>query len=585
MYSHIKNCTQKIIVYNSSQSHRTIRKGVKLASCSGDFEEYCYGKDIDNNVNKNTTVNLAVDVDPIHILCEKITVLNTKELHEVKTVLNGFRDILSVSNNKIGKTNLIEFDIENNITPVTVPLRRVPMHHREIVEELIKKYEDLNLIQPIHSPFRAPTVLVRKKNDSGSADVTDQYRICTDYRVLNNQLSASGWPSPSLDECLDAVGDANFFSSIDFKSGYHQIPCSDNAKQALAFSPGYGFKQYTWSVMPPGIKTASSCFQRAMQQTFQGNEARILPPYYDDIIIKGKGFQNHLENVKVILNDVRKAGFTLNVLKCSFLQKSTSYLGHVISENSIMIDPRRIKAIIELPTPTDVKGLRSFIGMIQFCHKFVNNLNVILAPLYDLLKIRQQFIWSPHCQAAFESLKSILSSPPVLYSPSKRDSFILETDASDKGLGGCLKVVKGTEEFVVAYCSKKFVDSEINWNIVEKETFAIIHDVRYFHHYLIGNKFTIRCDNRIVTHLKDKRNPRNKKMLNWALELSDYDYSVVHILSKNNILDCLTRLLMISHVTPIIFPGRISNQDVIDHQSKDDECAAAKMYLLQKRQN
>ena len=441
---------------------------------------------------------------------------------------------------------------------------------------MIDKYEQLHLLEPIESPFRAATVLVKKKNPSKSTDVTDMYRLCTDYRLLNNSLISSGFPSPSLDDCLDAVGDANMFSSMDFNNGYFQIPCTDRAKRVLAFSPGYGFKQYTWKVMPQGVKTASSTFQEAMTRTFSGHEGCILPPFYDDVTIKSKGFKEHLENVKIILNDVRAAELTLNVLKCSFFQRKINYLGHVISEHSIQVDPERIKAITTLPAPQNTKSLRRFIGMVQFCHKFVDHLNVILAPLYDLLKGNKVFAWTPACQSSFDKLKSIMCSPPVLYSPSRTDKLILETDASDIGLGGCLKAVNGKRTFIVGYCSKKFVQNEIGWNIVEKEGFSILFGVRHFHHYLVGCQFTIRCDNRVVTYIKDKDKPRNKKLLGWALELSDYNYHVQHIPSKNNdIADCLSRLMSITSESI----AELSADDFMQGQMSDNECCAAKLYI------
>ena len=137
--------------------------------------------------------------------------------------------------------------------------------------------------------------------------------------------------------------------------------------------------------MPQGVKTASSCFQQTMTKTFSGHENCILPPFYDDVTIKSKGFKEHLRNAKKILDDVRAAKFTLNALKCSFFQKKIKYLGHIVSQHSVEIDPDRLKAILDLPPPTDVKSLRRFIGMIQFCSKFVTHLNVVLAPLYELL--------------------------------------------------------------------------------------------------------------------------------------------------------------------------------------------------------
>ena len=561
-----QNCMQKLKVHNLSPKPKFISKGTKLATCSNDYD-ICDSETIG--------VNLVSEIDPIDMLCSKITDLDPKELTEAREVLRSYEDIFTVSNKRIGHTNIQQFDVdEANIEkPVTVPLRRIPIHHREIVQRLIDKYEQLHLLEPIESPYRASTVLIEKKNLPDCTDVTDKYRLCTDYRALNKHLISSGWPSPSLDDCLDAVNDANMFSSIDFNMGYYQIPCTEKAKQVLAFSPGYGFKQYTWSVMPPGVKTASSCFQQAMSRTFNGHEDCILPPFYDDVTIKGKGFRQHIQNVKIILDDVRAANFTLNALKCSLFQRKIKYLGHMISEHSIELDPERTQAIVNLPPPQDTKGLRRFIGMVQFCHKFIKHLNVVLAPLYDLLKNKQKFVWSIPCQNAFDKLKKILSTPPVLYSPTTSDKFILETDASDIGLGGCLKAKNGNGSFIVGYCSKKFVDNESGWNIVEKEAFAIVYSVKHFHHFLAGQQFTIRCDNRVVCYVKDKRKPRNKKLLGWALELSDYDYEVQHIPSKNNnIADCLSRLMCISVNT-------LSHDEFLHEQSADVECCEALLYL------
>ena len=132
----------------------------------------------------------------------------------------------------------------------------------------------------------------------------------------------------------DATSDSTIFSSIDFNSGYHQIPCSDRAKQALAFSPGYGFPQLTWNRMPQGAKPSSHVFQRTMSYTFKNHEECILPPFFDDVVIKGRDFRHHLDNVDKILGDVRLAKLTLNVFKCFFFQTKLKYSGHIISNHT-----------------------------------------------------------------------------------------------------------------------------------------------------------------------------------------------------------------------------------------------------------
>ena len=334
------------------------------------------------------------------------------------------------------------------------------------------------------SPFRASTVLGEKKNVADSAHVTDKYRLCIDYRSLNAKLVDSGWPTPSLEHCLDAAADANFLSSIDFNCGYHQIPCTDRAKEALAFSPGFGFSQYTWNVMPQGVKPASNCFQRTMEMMLEGCEKKILPPFYDDVTIKSKTFSEHLENVDCVLNKIKESGFTLNALKCAFFQRKISYLGHIVENGSVSLDPKRVEIIKKFPTPQNVKEVRRFIGMAQFCRRFV-----ILAPLSNLTKSNIAFNWSPECEEAFEKIKKLLTEAPILKSPKDSDTFILETDASDIGIGSCLKLVnKNGEEFIVNYDGAKFSDSERDWNVVEKEANAILTAIKKNRHYLIGKK-------------------------------------------------------------------------------------------------
>ena len=537
-----QNCPINISVFNTSTQRKTIKKGVSIATCE---HEYDVINLIDTKEPERVNC-LDNPSDPIDILCKQMTHLSHTEYVAARQLLIKHKDLFSISNNKIGRTSTAEFDIDvNKIDPVSVPLRRVPVHHHDIVSKIITKYEQLGLVEPIDSPFRASTVLVRKKNVSSSSDITDQYRLCTDYRSLNRVLPQSGWPSPSLNECLDAANGSTIFSSIDFNSGYHQIPCTERAKEALAFSPGYGFKQYTWSVMPQGIKSASGSFQRTMQQTFKGNEHRILPPYYDDIIIKGNSFKQHLDNVNHILQDLKKANFTLNTLKCSFFQPTIKYLGHVINRGRIMLDPDRLQSISSIPVPSNVTEVRRFIGMAQFCSRFIPNINIVLSPLYELLKSNHRYYWSNECQIAFLELKRLLCSPPVLHTPSSKDYFILETDACTTGLGGCLKAIDNItkQEYIVAYHSKKFSANELNWNIVEQEAYSVVHNVNHFRHYLIGKKFTIRVDNRIVTYIQSKQHPKNRKLLNWSLQLSEYDYDIVHIPGKNNcISDCLSRI-------------------------------------------
>ena len=262
---------------NTSNQTRSLGKGVKIATGHNDYSTIA--------ADQHETINLLQNVpklDVLDIILNRNDVqhLSDPEYDEARKVLSEFRDIFSISNDTIGKANNCQFDIDENTAPVAVPLRRVPMHKEEIVRQLLQRYKDLGLIEEIDSPFRAATVLVEKKNPANSADITDKYRICVDYRVLNRQLPDSAWPTPAIDHCLDAAAGSKYLSSLDFNNGYYQIPCTDFAKHALAFSPGVGFGQFTFSGMPPGVKPAASYFQQSMEKTLSGLDHCMLPPYF-----------------------------------------------------------------------------------------------------------------------------------------------------------------------------------------------------------------------------------------------------------------------------------------------------------------
>ena len=578
-----QNASVSTTIVNNSSAPKTLGKGTKIACATSAFEEHeAVFQDTVNLISYDVRTQTPGTKDPLETLHNQMSHLSPEQLHQAKQLLSDFSDIFSVSNTKIGRANVARFDFElENEVPISTPLRRVPLHKQSIVKELLAHYKEHGLIEEIDSPYRAATLLVEKKNVSNSCHLTDRYRLVVDYRFLNSVIKDSGWPAPSLQQCLDSAAGSQFISSIDFNSGYHQIPCAEKCKPILAFSPGYGFGQWTWKVMPQGIKPASSQFQRTMEQTFADLHDSILPPFYDDVVIKGRDFSNHLSNVRKVLSRIREAGLTLNALKCKFFQTSLPYLGHIIDHGTIRIDPERTRTITDMPTPSNARSVKEFLGMAQFCDRFIPHFSIIATPLHELTQPHVPFQWTPQCQTAFDRIKNMLTTAPVLRAPESSDFFILETDACDKGEGVCLKVRtnNGHAEHIVAYASRKFNSTEANWNIVEKEAHAITFGTKKFRHYLLGKQFLLRTDNRINTFIQSKREPKSRKLLNWALELSEFDYKIHHIPSKNNgISDCLSRLYsvnLISELTP-----EFSNEELNNLQTNDPSIGAAKEYLI-----
>ncbi len=287
------------LIANNSNSPKTVGKGTAVTVETCAFEEFpCMSSDNVNAANATTNhppPTSSNTLNPIDILTAHMTHLPPPQRRQATQLLTEFREIFSLSNTTIGQARVSPFDFAlKHDNPISTSLRCVPLHQQEIVKELLQHYEKHGLIEHIDSPYRAATLLVSKKNVSVSSHVTDRYRLVVDYRFLNNSIKDSRWPISSLQQCLDAASVSNFVSSIDFKSAYHQLPCADNCKPILAFSPGYRYGMCTWNVMPQGIKPASSHFQRTIKETFADLTDCILPPFYDDIVIRGRTFADHL---------------------------------------------------------------------------------------------------------------------------------------------------------------------------------------------------------------------------------------------------------------------------------------------------
>ncbi len=224
--------------------------------------------------------------------------------------------------------------------------------------------------------------------------------------------------------------------------------------------------------------------------------------------------------------------------------------------------------------------------MAQFCDRFLPHYSEIASPLHHLTEAEVPFRWTNECETAFNNIKHLLTNAPLLVAPDSRDFFILETDASDKGEGVCLKALCYTDgnEYIIANASRKFNSTEAKWSIVEKEAHAIIFTTRKFRHYLFGKPFLLRTDDRINTYLQTKRSPKSRKLLNWALELSKFEYEIEHIPSKNNVIsDCLSRLYTVNPIAMDLQP-EFNTADLIAHQTQDRSICEAKSYLLSKEQ-
>ena len=288
--------------------------------------------------------------------------------------------------------------------------------------------------------------------------------------------------------------------------------------------------------MPFGLCNAPATFQRLMQAVLAGLEGQTCFVYIDDILVCSRTFDDHLLHLKQVFERLRKAGLKLKPKKCVFLKPDIQYLGHVISKSGISPDPGKTDKIRKYPVPIDVTTLRQFLGLASYYRRFIPCFAKIAAPLHALTKKGIEFQWTCECQEAFERLKRLLCSAPVLAYPhfGSDQSFILETDASYSGLGAVLAQT-GDDGCVhpIAYASRSLSSHERNYAITELETLALVWGVKHFRAYLLGHHCVVYTDHAACTSLLKAPHP-SAKLARWAMVVQEMDLEIKHRAGKGN---------------------------------------------------
>ncbi|KAM8702049.1 hypothetical protein ACLKA7_001964 [Drosophila subpalustris] len=331
-----------------------------------------------------------------------------------------------------------------------------------------------------------------------------------------------------------------YISTLDLKSGYWQIPMARGSREYTAFTvPGRGL--FHWKVMPFGLHSAPATFQRALDSVIGPDMEPYAFAYLDDIIVSGASLEEHVRNLGEVLRRLRQANLRLNRAKCKFFRRSLVYLGHVISGEGIHTDPDKIAAVRELQPPATCRELRRCLGIASWYRRFVPNFADIVQPMSLLLKKGQKWEWKPEQQAAFEELKARLTEAPVLACPDFSEKFVLQTDASDCGLGAVLTQQHQGAERVIAYVSRRLVKAEENYSATEKECLAIVWAIRKLRCYLEGYRFDVVTDHLALKWLNSIDNPTGR-IARWALELQQYQFDIHYRRGKQNVVaDALSR--------------------------------------------
>ena len=365
---------------------------------------------------------------------------------------------------------------------------------------------------------------------------------------MNSVTKKDAHPLPRVDDLLDALQGSCLFSTLGLRSGYWRVSVVPKDREKTAFVTPDGLWEFCR--LPFGVTGGCATFQRAIEIVLSGLSYDTCLCYFDDVIDPFTNVQQHCDRLVNVLNRFRVHNLRMKATNCHFGSISVRFLGHVVSSTGVHTDPQKIDVVSNLSIPRTIEHVRSFLGIAGYYRCFIPNFATIAAPVVSLTKKGKQFCWGDTQQVAFTHLKELLCTAPVLVYPRLDAPFILQTDASDLGLGAVLAQSDNSgRERVISYASRALTDREKGYSTTEKEALAIVFATDHFRPYLLGRKFTVVTDHSALRWLHSLE-PKGR-LARWVMHLQEYEFDVIHRSgSENGNVDGLSRLTPLYRDTP-----------------------------------
>lgn len=401
-------------------------------------------------------------------------------------------------------------NISEGFKPVRQKPRKMAPKRKAKVAEAIDRMLEARIIRPVKYPkWLENIVAVPKKNG--------KIRVCIDFTNLNKACPSDPYPIPRIVELVDATSGFGRLSFMDGFCGYNQIPLYEGDQEHTTFITDKGI--YCYLVMPFGLNNAGATYQRLVDEMFTDMIGKTMEVYIDDMVVKSKKKESHLMDLKRTFDRLRQFGMKLNPAKCSFGLTSGKFLGYMMTQRGIEVNPEQIRAILEMPSPRNKKEIQRITGRLAALNRFISRASHKCKSFFLALKKAEKFGWNEECEHAFNEIKRYLISPPVLTSPKTGQTVYIYLGASDYAVSAVL-FVREPEERPVYFLSKSLTDAEISYSKIEKMALALMHAARRLKPYFEGRRLVVYTEYPLKKVLG--RTDDSSRLATWAIYLGAY---------------------------------------------------------------
>lgn len=430
----------------------------------------------------------------------------------------------------------VKLHIDDTVPAVAQAHRRIPFHLRQKVEEQLELDEKLGIIEKVDgpTPWVSPVVIVPKPKNP------EKVRVCVDMRCANQAIRRERHITPTVDDIINDLNGATVFSKLDLNQGYNQLELAPESRYITTFSTHKGLRRF--KRLSFGISSAAEIFQNAVREALSGLPGVIN--ISDDVLIHGKTQEEHDNNLHGTFQRLREQHITLNRDKCVYNKHQLEFYGHVFGANGMSPDPKKVESILRMENPSNATEVRSLLGMINYCARFIPNYATLTEPLRALTHKDVSWEWTDTQETALKSLKQALASTPVMeyFDPAKTTELVV--DASPVGLGAILtqKSNDSQNTHVVSYASRALSSVEQRYSQTEREALAIVWACEHFHLFVYGKPVTVITDHKPLESIFN--NPRSKpsaRLERWSLRLQPYAVTVKYKPGAQNAADYMSR--------------------------------------------